>query len=118
MACDKPLFYDEHRDVLLNPTVIIEVLSPSTEQRDRGDKLLHYLQIDSLTDYLLVSQEQPLVEQYSRQADGQWRFQVFSGLAAVITLATLDVRLSLAEIYDRVEFPSPTETRPEEQPSV
>lgn len=72
VVCGEPVFHDEHRDVLLNPTVIIEVLSPTTEAFDRGEKFLRYrTHIESLTDYVLVSQSRPLIEHFLRQTGGQ-----------------------------------------------
>ena len=94
-----------NRDALLNPKVIIEVLSPSTEKYDRSVKFQAYQQIESLTDYLLISQDKPLVEHFQRQSGGQWLYTAHRGLAAIAQLPSIDCQLPLAEIYDRVEFP-------------
>jgi Uma2 family endonuclease len=73
VVCGKPEFHDEYRDVLLNPQVIIEVLSATTEAYDRGQKFLRYRTwLKSLTDYIVVSQYEPLIEQFTRQPDGVW----------------------------------------------
>jgi Uma2 family endonuclease len=86
-------------DTLLNPSVLIEILSPSTEGYDRGEKFFHYQQIPSLQQYVLVSQDRPLVEIYTRQTDGSWRYEAFSGLAATATLASVEATVPLAELY-------------------
>lgn len=69
VVCGKKLFADEHVDTLLNPKIVIEVLSPSTEAYDRGDKFAHYRTLDSLTDYLLIAQDKPRIEHYRRSGD-------------------------------------------------
>lgn len=75
VTCERPTFEDETRDTLLNPTVIVEVLSDSSERYDRGDKFAQYRSIASLQDYVLVSQKAVLIEHYSRQADGIWFYR-------------------------------------------
>lgn len=102
VVCREPQFRDEQQDVLLNPTLIIEVLSESTEARDRGAKFLHYIQIPSLRDYLLVSQSEPRVEHYERQPDGRWLLSVVQGLGEQMHLASIGCTLRLAEIYEGV----------------
>jgi len=82
VVCGEPQLEDQQFDTLLNPKVIIEVLSESTEQYDRGDKFAHYQTLDSLTDYLLVAQNQPFIEHFQRQADGSWRYSAVQGLEA------------------------------------
>jgi len=72
VACGQPLFHDDRRDVLLNPTVLFEVLSPSTEAFDRGAKFAHYRRIESLTDYVIVSTSEHRVEHYIKQSGNQW----------------------------------------------
>ena len=106
VVCDAPLFHDDRRDVLLNPTVIIEVLSPSTEKRDLSEKQLYYLQIPSLTDYVIIAQDRPLIRHYTRLADGQWLFTVMDDLSQSLTIKSLACTLPLADIYDRIEFAS------------
>ncbi|MBI4752084.1 MAG: Uma2 family endonuclease [Acidobacteria bacterium] len=107
VVCDQPLFHDEHQDVLLNPRVLFEVLSPSTENFDRGEKFHRYARhLDSLTDYVLISQNQPMVEHYHRQEDGTWLYRVTTGLTDFFELPTIDCRIQLSDLYDRVEFPS------------
>ena len=102
IVCDKPQF-EQPGDSLLNPQAIVEVLSDSTEAYDRGKKFEHYRAIASLTDYLLVSQNEVLVEHYSRQPDGRWIYSAANKLADSVPIATLGCVLSLAEVYDNVE---------------
>ncbi len=98
-------FEDSEQDVLLNPTVIVEVLSPSTEARDRGEKWARYRRMLSLEYYVLVGQDQPLVEVFTRSGE-MWTFADARGLDAELRLeaAGLDLRLRLEEVYARVEF--------------
>lgn len=105
VVCGEAKYHDKERDALLNPKVIIEVLSPSTEKYDRSVKFQAYQQIESLTDFLLISQDKPLVEHFERQSGGQWLYTAHRELAAVVQLPSIDCQLPLAEIYDRVEFP-------------
>jgi len=105
VVCGEPRFHDKNRDVLLNPSVIVEVLSPSTEAFDRGEKFLRYRTwIDTLTDYVMVSQTMPLIEHYSRREDG-WLLTAASELTGTILIPSIDCQLRLSEVYDRVEFP-------------
>jgi Uma2 family endonuclease len=107
ILCGEPRFYDERRDILINPTVVFEVLSPSTEAYDRGEKFLRYrTQTESLREYVLVSQHRPLVEHYVRQPDGSWSYSSAASLDEVIDLVSIDCRLPLSEIYDRIVFPA------------
>lgn len=94
-------------DVLTNPSLIIEVLSPSTEAYDRGDKFTNYKSIPSLSEYLLVAQHRAHVSQFIKQADGSWLNLEFNALDDVLKIVTLDCELTLAEIYQDVEFPPP-----------
>jgi Uma2 family endonuclease len=105
--CDKPQFEDANVDTLLNPSVVVEVLSESTEKYDRGKKFGHYRQIPSLQEYILVAQDQPLMERFVRQPDGAWSLTVFEGLASVFEFASVPVRVPLTDVYDGVEFPAP-----------
>lgn len=105
IVCGKPEFYDEKGDVLLNPTIIFEVLSPSTEIYDRVEKFLLYTNfIESLKDYILVSQDQPLIEHYSKQSTGNWHRSEVEGINSVFYLPTVECEIALAELYDLVEF--------------
>ena len=101
----EPILADRHSDILINPTVLIEVLSPSTEAYDRGRKLQQYFKLESLREYLLVSQNRPNVEQFVRQEDREhWLFTAVTDLAASIVLPSIGCELALAEIYDHVRF--------------
>ncbi len=104
VVCGRPRFEDKELDVLLNPTVIVEILSKSTEAYDRGEKFAQYRTLDTLTDYLLISQDQPLVERFTRQPDGGWLLTESAGLDAVMPIDSIQCQLPLAEVYDRVEF--------------
>ena len=106
-ACDPQRFEDEHTDVLLNPTVIIEILSDSTEAYDRGLKFFHYQRLESLREYLLVSQKSCLLEKYARQGDNLWAYSEFHDLADCVTLSALDCVLKLGDIYRKVELKEP-----------
>lgn len=103
--CDKAEFEDSDVDTLLNPTAIVEVLSDSTEKYDRGKKFEQYRWIASLQEYVLVSQNEPLVERFVRQPDGDWRLTVFRGLEAEFAFSSVPARVALAEIYRDVTFP-------------
>jgi len=98
VACGRLRFEDSLEDVLLNPKVIFEVLSPSTATWDRG-KFSHYQQIESLTDYVLVWQDVWLLEHYTRQQDDTWRAEVLTGAKATLSLTSIKVRVPLREIY-------------------
>lgn len=100
IVCGEARFHDDKGDVLLNPTVIFEVLSPSTEKYDRGEKSLRYrTQIESLQDYVLVSQDKAQVEHHHREPDGTWIGNTVSGLENVLMLGSIDCNVPLAEIY-------------------
>jgi Uma2 family endonuclease len=99
IVCGQQQFEDENEDVLLNPVVIIEVLSDSTEAYDRGDKFLHYQGIPSLAEYLLVSQKTCQIEKFTRQLDDTWVYSQYREMGSDIELATVDCRLRLQEVY-------------------
>ena len=103
VVCGEPRFEDNAFDTLLNPIVLVEVLSPSTEAYDRGEKFEHYQQLTSLREYILVSQDEVRVERYRRQ-DTEWQPTEFRSLADVLLLTSIDCELSLDDIYRRVEF--------------
>jgi len=106
IVCGKPIFHDKHNDVILNPKVIIEVLSPRTEDYDRSEKLTRYQAIKSVADYILISQTRPSVEHFVRQkGKRQWLFTIETEMTAEILIASINCKLKLADIYDRVVFP-------------
>jgi Uma2 family endonuclease len=105
VICGKPEFFDEHHDVVMNPTTIVEVLSKSTESFDRGEKFQRYRAWNpTLQDYVLVSQTQPFVEHFRPQPDGSWTMQESIGLEATVVLSSISCTLKLTDIYDRVDF--------------
>jgi Uma2 family endonuclease len=105
VVCGKAAFEDRRRDTLLNPTVIIEVLSPSTEAYDRGTKFEHYRDLESLSDYLLVAQESPTIEHFERLPENKWLLSTYKGLDAVAPIVYAACDLPLREVYDKVEWP-------------
>ena len=104
VACDAPRFQDDVFDTLLNPTVIVEVLSQSTEARDRGEKFAEYAQLVSLRDYVLVAQKAVHVEHYFRQGT-QWISRECRDLDAVLQLVSINCALPLRDIYEKVKVP-------------
>ena len=104
-----PLQFDEGtNDTVINPTVLVEVLSDSTEAYDRGKKFEHYRQIPALKDYLLVSQKEPRIEHFIRQSDGGWLLNEAAGLEASLQLPSLRIAIALGEVFDKVNFiPAP-----------
>lgn len=104
--CGEPRFEDTQVDTLLNPSVIIEVLSESTERSDRGEKFAHYRRLVSLQEYVLVAQDQLRVEHYARSGE-HWLLTEISHPDGVLTLASVGCTIPVREVYDRVEFPSP-----------
>ena len=119
VVCGTPVYLDEYQHVLLNPQVIIEVLSPTTGAFDRGEKFKRYrTHLESLTDYVVVAQDKPLIEHHRRQANGDWSVQSFTNLADTVTLDSIGCTLGLRDVYDRIEFPSPEEKVEEAPPPV
>lgn len=104
VGCGTLEFEDASLDILLNPVVLMEVLSPTTESNDRGWKFAHYRQMATLTDYVMLSQYQPFVEHYTRSSDANWVLTELRGPAAVLRLRSIECELPLSEIYERVEF--------------
>ncbi len=103
VVCGEPRAEDDTFDILLNPTVVVEVLSPSTEAYDKGEKFEHYQQIASLKEYILISQGKIHVEHYCRQASG-WMQTEFRELEDVLSLFSISCELRLQDIYRRVEL--------------
>ncbi|GCE59139.1 Uma2 family endonuclease [Microcystis aeruginosa] len=100
----EPLFSDNRNDEILNPCVIIEVLSPSTSGYDRGDKFRYYRSIPQLNQYLLVSQGEILIESYSKTSENNWLLQEYTQARGIISLDSLGISLNLADIYEGVDF--------------
>ncbi len=105
IICGEPEYHDEHQDIILNPKVIIEVLSESTELFDRNTKFIRYSKFNpTLTNYILVSQDKPMVEHFIRQDDESWKIYTYFGLKAAFTIDSIGCQLKLSDIYDRVKF--------------
>ena len=104
--CGEKRFIDSTMDTLMNPALIVEVLSPTTEAYDRGEKFQHYRAIESLQEYVLVAQDRPLVERFVRHGEF-WQLLVVSGLDAALELTSVGCTIPLREIYENVEFPAP-----------
>jgi len=115
VICGPIEFASGSDDTVSNPTVIVEVLSPSTEAYDRGAKFDNYRRMPSLQEYLLVSQDAPRVEQFIRQSGGDWLLRVVAGLESSIELPSLNISLPLAEVFAGVEF-NPSPLRPAAPP--
>jgi len=113
IVCGRPEVDREHGDILHNPQVIIEILSESTESYDRGKKFLHYRRIPSLKEYVLVSQNQKLIERFVRQLDDDWLLTTFDDPDGEFALSTVPVRVPMADVYRGVEFTD--ESSPETQ---
>lgn len=104
VVCSKLVFHDQFKDAILNPKVIIEVLSPSTEAYDRGEKFASYRQLESLTDYLLIAQDKVHTEHYVRHGKF-WLLSEEKELTQSVYLESIDCHLPLQDLYARVEFP-------------
>jgi len=105
VTCGEPAYeIVQGLETLTNPTLIIEVLSPSTESLDRGTKWMNYQRIATLRDYLMVWQERPRIEHFARSGDGNWGYQMLEGLEAVLVINHLDIEIPFALIYDGVAF--------------
>ena len=113
ICCGEPVFDEEIRNTLVNPRVLIEVLSESTERYDRGAKFGHYRQLASVQEYLLIAQDRPCVERYVREpaagdsppAADRWVLTAVTDAAGSLLLESVGVEVTLADIYDRVVFP-------------
>jgi Uma2 family endonuclease len=106
VVCGRPEFDfdDPNKTTIVNPRVVIEVLSDSTESYDRGEKFDLYREVESLQEYVLVSQRQPLVETFLRQADGAWLFNPWKGMESSVHLRSLQISIPLTEVYAGIEF--------------
>ena len=104
VICGEPQFADDQQDTLLNPTIIFEILSPSTEVIDRVRKFANYTALSSLQSYLLVTQDGPQLEQYTRQIDGRWLYSKVTTLADDIVLPSVNCTFRLEDIYENVRL--------------
>lgn len=106
VLCGEPEYHDAHKDVILNPKVIVEVLSESTEAFVRGKKFERYQKHNpTFTDYILIAQDRPHVEHFRRKSDGEWAYRSHSGLKDKVVISSIRCTLELAEVYDRVKLP-------------
>jgi Uma2 family endonuclease len=114
VVCGEPKLSDDKFDNLLNPTVIIEVLSDSTEAYDRGLKFKNYRKLDSLQEYILIAQDKPSIERFTRQIDGTWNIAAndAEGLDSSVELASIGCKVHLAEVYEHVVFPADENDNP------
>jgi Uma2 family endonuclease len=106
-VCGEVLLEDGHFDTLLNPTVIVEVLSESTEAYDRGEKFAHYRRLETLREYVLVAQDKIRVEHFRREGE-EWILSEVSGPDATLHLGSIDCDIALSAIYEKVEFRTPS----------
>jgi len=104
VVCGEPIFLDDKTDVLLNPKVIFEVLSPSTETYDRTEKFFRYQMLESFTDYVLIAQAEPRVEHFARHPNTGWAFNYVKGLDTSLRIDSIGCTLELARIYSGIEF--------------
>ena len=104
VVCGELQYHDDRKDIILNPALVIEVLSPSTEAFDRGAKFKAYQTIESLKEYLLVAQDRPFIEQFVRSETGKWEYAAAIGLESSLTLPSIECTLNLSAVYKRVEF--------------
>lgn len=111
IVCGTPEYAFHDANTLVNPTVIIEVLSDSTERYDRTTKLMWYQQIESLKEYIMVAQDRPWCEVVSRRDDGSWTLGIVADMKSELAVASMSIRIPLADIYAGVNFPE----NPDEQ---
>ena len=104
VVCGERKFYKDRRDIVENPVLLVEVLSKSTEEYDKNDKFFTYQNLESFQEYVLVSQNKAIVEQYTKNADGNWIHKATIGSKSTVKFEAVGIELSLEEIYQRVEF--------------
>lgn len=104
----EPLLEDDQFDTLLNPAVLFEILSPSTESYDRGEKFANYGTIESLTDYVLISQDKQRVEHFTRKQGDEWAFRRYDGPEPSVDLASIGCSLKLSDLYYKVPLAGST----------
>jgi Uma2 family endonuclease len=104
VICGKPKFYEKRNDTIENPKLLIEVLSKSTEAKDRGEKFFVYQKVESVEEYILVSQDKHLVEKFTKQNDGSWKYLATIGIESEVLFESVEETLTLSGIYDLVEI--------------
>ena len=112
VVCGERQFLTEQKDTLLNPSLLVEVLSPSTEAYDLGRKFEHYRSIESLGEYLVVATDRIHADLFTRQADGSWLLRSASRMEDSLDLHSVGCRLTLADLYEKVELAKPNPARP------
>ena len=111
VVCGQARFHDGTKDVLINPKVLVEILSPSSEAFDRGKKFAKYKLLESFTDYILIAQDEPQIDYFIKQPSGDWLQKSVSGMEAEISIASVDCTLRLSDVYSNVTFPPKLEIR-------
>ena len=104
VICGKPNFLDRRENIVTNPIVVVEVVSPSTENYDRNEKFRAYQQLESLKEYVLISQNEPLVEVFARTDSGPWIRTEYRGLETSVRLESLAVEIPLHKLYEKVDW--------------
>jgi len=104
VVCGAPQFADDHKDTLLNPTLIVEVFSKSTKDYDRGEKFEQYRAIESFKEYVLIAQDKHHAEHFLRQSDNTWLFSETNQLEDAIELNSIGCNLKLTEAYDKIDL--------------
>ncbi len=105
VICGEVEYHDNHKDIILNPQVVFEVLSESTEEFDRGTKFMRYRTFNpTLTDYILIAQNEPHVEHYRRRENGEWLLREYDGLDPALTIDSINCTIPLSDLYDRISF--------------
>lgn len=112
IVCEPPQFDDSKQDTLLNPIIVIEILSPSTERYDRGKKFQNYRTITTLQEYVLVSQDDYHIERYTNHHQGNWLLTTYDGRDTTVPLKTINCTLLLDDVYDKVDIVSFDEDSP------
>ncbi|MEL7034633.1 MAG: Uma2 family endonuclease [Cyanobacteria bacterium J06592_8] len=105
----EPIYQDNRQDIVTNPLLIVEVLSKSTQDYDRGDKFRAYRSIPSFQEYILIDQYSYHLEQYSKQAESQWLFKEYEGEDAILILESVECQIAFSDIYQRVNFETESE---------
>lgn len=104
IVCGKPVITDEHRDTITNPKVILEILSPSTADYDHGGKFELYRMLPSFEEYLLVSQDKPLVEIFRKQSPNDWSLQIVTAVDSLVRIQSLGIEFPVGELYEGITF--------------
>jgi len=104
VVCGQPDYHDDRVDIITNPTIVIEVLSPSTADFDRQGKFLRYIQLPSLEEYVIIDSREIFVQVFKRQLEGKWLTTLYKSLDSEVVLETIEVSVPMREIYFKVEF--------------